>query len=185
MPNQGWMRCHRERGVTLVEQVMVVAIMATLIGAAMPSMRRLLDRNQLRTAQADFIGALHHTREAAVIARQATVFCPSRDGRQCADEERWDHGWLLAADRDHDNQPDGQPLHVNGNYAERLTIQSSIGRRHVRFQADGSARGSNLTFVFCRRGTAEQALSVVVANSGRIRGGAASAEQAADCAQQR
>ena len=185
MPNQGWMRCHRERGVTLVEQVMVVAIMATLVGAAMPSMRRLLDRNQLRTAQADFIGALHHTREAAVIARQATVFCPSRDGQQCADEERWDHGWLLAADRDHDNQPDGQPLHVNGNYAERLTIQSSIGRRHVRFQADGSARGSNLTFVFCRRGTAEQALSVVVANSGRIRGGAASAEQAADCAQQR
>ena len=185
MPNQGWMRCHRERGVTLVEQVMVVAIMATLIGAAMPSMRRLLDRNQLRTAQADFIGALHHTREAAVIARQATVFCPSRDGRQCADEERWDHGWLLAADRDHDNQPDGQPLHVNGNYAERLTIQSSIGRRHVRFQADGSARGSNLTFVLCRRGTPEQALSVVVANSGRIRGGPASAEQATACAKQR
>ena len=182
MPNQGWMRRHRERGVTLVEQVMVIAIMATLVGAAMPSMRRLLDRSQLQTAQADLIGALHHTREAAVVARQDTVFCPSRDGHQCADEERWDYGWLLAADRNHDNQPDGQPLFVNGSYAGRLTIQSSVGRRHVRFQPDGSARGSNLTFVLCRRGTTEQALSVVVANSGRIRGGRASAEQAATCA---
>lgn len=183
MPDQGWMRWHRARGVTLVEQAMVVAIMATLIGAAMPSMRRLLDRNRLQTAQADFIGALHHTREAAVLARQAAVFCPSHDGQQCADEERWDHGWLLAADGDHDNQPDGQPLFVNGSYGP-LTIQSSAGRRHVRFQADGSAHGSNLTFVFCRRGRAEQALSVVVANSGRIRGGRASVAQAASCAQQ-
>jgi type IV fimbrial biogenesis protein FimT len=186
MPDRhGTVRQRRQRGVTLIEQVMAVAIMATLVGTAMPSMRRLLDRSQLQTAQADFIGALHHTREAAVVARQATVFCPSRDGRQCADEERWDHGWLLAADGDHDNQPDGPPLFVNGSYAGRLTIQSSVGRRHVRFQADGSARGSNLTFVFCRRGTAERALSVVVANSGRIRGGLASAEQAAACARQR
>lgn len=184
MPDRKW-NSHRERGITLVEQVMVIAIVATLIGAAVPSMRHLLDRSRLQTVQADFIGALHHTREAAVVARQATVFCPSRDGRQCVDEERWDHGWLLAVDRDHDNQPDGQPLRVNGGYADSLTIQSSVGRRRVRFQADGSARGSNLTFVFCRRGTAEQALNVVVANSGRIRGGRASAEQAATCAQQR
>lgn len=161
---------------------MVIAILATLVGAAMPSMRRLLDRGQLQTAQADLIGALHHTREAAVVARQATVFCPSRDGHQCTDEDRWDHGWLLAADRDHDNQPDGQPMHVNGSYAGRLTIQSSVGRRHVRFQPDGSARGSNLTFVLCRRGSTDQARSVVVANSGRIRGEPASAEQAAACA---
>jgi type IV fimbrial biogenesis protein FimT len=119
-----------------------------------------------------------------VIARQATVFCPSRDGQQCADEERWDHGWLLAADRDHDNQPDGLPLHVNGNYAERLSIQSSAGRRHVRFQADGSARGSNLTFVFCRRGEVGQALRVVVANSGSVRGALASSDQASACAHQ-
>ena len=163
---------------------MAIAIMATLAGAALPSMRRLFERGELQTAQTDFIGALHHTREAAVTGRQATVFCPSRDGRQCVDEDRWDRGWLLAADRDHDNQPDNPPLYANGSYAERLTIQSSAGRHHVRFQADGSARGSNLTFVFCRRGEAEQALSVVVANSGRIRGARASAGQAAACAQQ-
>ena len=186
MPDRGSIaRQPRQGGVTLVEQVMVVAVMATLLGAAMPSMSRLLERSQLQTAQADLISALHHTREAAVVARQDTVFCPSRDGQQCADEERWDYGWLLAADRDHDNQPDGQPLYASGNHDERLTIQSSVGRHHVRFQADGSARGNNLTFVLCRQGNADRALSVVVANSGRIRAGQASSEQATACAQQR
>jgi type IV fimbrial biogenesis protein FimT len=173
-----------QRGVTLIEQVMVIAIVATLVGAALPSMQRWFARGQLQTAQADFIGALHHTREAAVTWRRATVFCPSHDGQQCADEERWDHGWLLAADRNHDNQPDDAPLYANGAYAGQLVIQSSAGRRHVRFQADGSARGSNLTFVFCRRGEVGQALRVVVANSGRVRGALASSDQASACAQQ-
>ncbi|MGP1667212.1 MAG: GspH/FimT family pseudopilin [Rhodanobacter sp.] len=185
MPDrQGTVHQRRQRGVTLIEQVMVIAIMATLAGAALPSMRRLLGRNQLQAAQTDFIGALNHTRAAAVTGRRATVFCPSRDGQQCLDDERWDHGWLLAADGDHDNQPDAQPLYVNGSYADQLTIKSSSGRHHVRFQPDGSAGGSNLTFVFCHRGKAEQALSVVVANSGRLRGARASAEQAAACAKQ-
>ena len=172
------------QGMTLVEQVAVLAVASALACVAVPALHGLLARNRLVAAQHEYLAALALARHAAVMRQARTLFCPSRDGRQCADEERWDHGWLLAADRDHDNQPDGQPLHVNGNYAERLTIQSSVGRHHVRFQADGSARGSNLTFVFCRRGMPEQALNVVVANSGRIRGGHASAAQAAACAQQ-
>lgn len=186
MPDRPWtMRQRRQRGVTLIEQVMAIAIMATLAGAALPSMRRLLGRGQLQTAQTDFIGALNHTRAAAVTGRRAAVFCPSQDGQHCLDDERWDHGWLLAADGDHDNQPDGPPLYANGSYADRLTIRSSAGRRRVRFQPDGSAGGSNLTFVFCHRGKTEEALSVVVANSGRVRGANATTEQAAACAQQR
>jgi len=186
MPDRQWTAPARaQRGVTLIEQVMVVAIAATLAGVAFPAMHKLLARDQLRAAQADLIGTLHHARAAAVTARHATVFCPSRDGARCADEERWDNGWLLAADRNRDNQPDGAPLHVDGGYAGRLVIQSSAGRRHVRFQPDGSAGGSNTTFVLCRHGDASGALSVVLANSGRARGAPASATQAAACAQLR
>ncbi|MEO9077767.1 MAG: GspH/FimT family pseudopilin, partial [Rhodanobacter sp.] len=61
-------------------------------------------------------------------------------------------------------------------------ISSSSGRRDVRFQPDGTASGSNITLVFCEPGS-NTALSVLVSNSGRIRGAMATPAQTADCTQ--
>jgi type IV fimbrial biogenesis protein FimT len=173
---------YKQRGVTLIEQIMVLIIVVALTGMAIPSLRQLVGRNQLQVAQTDFISALQHARETAITTGKSTVFCPTQDGNSCSDTTRWDNGWLLGHDTDHNNQPDHGPLY-SGGYAGKLAIQSSSGRHFVRFRPDGSASGSNITLVFCQRSSAQQALSVVVSNSGRIRGAPASASQAADCAQ--
>lgn len=172
----------RQRGVTLIEQVMVLVIIAVLAGIAVPPLRKLLTRNQLQVAQTDFIAALQHARETAVTSGVHTVLCPTRDGSRCRDDNRWDDGWLLGRDADQDNQPDNQPLYVGRGYSGKLVIRSNSGRRQVRFHPDGSASGSNLTLLFCQPSGTEPALSVVVANSGRIRGATASSAQTADCA---
>jgi len=174
---------HKQRGVTLIEQIMVLVIVTALTGIAIPALRQLLGRNQLQVAHTDFITGLQHAREAAITTGKSTVFCPTRDGTSCSEAIRWDTGWLLGHDTDHNNQPDHAPLYSGSGYAGKLTIQSSSGRHFVRFRPDGSASGSNITLVFCQRSGAQQALSVVVSNSGRIRGAPASASQAADCAQ--
>jgi type IV fimbrial biogenesis protein FimT len=174
---------YKQRGVTLIEQIMVLIIVVALTGMAIPSLRQLLSRNQLQVAQTDFISALQHARETAITTGKSTVFCPTRDGNSCSDATRWDNGWLLGHDTDHNNQPDHGPLYSGSGYAGKLTIQSSSGRHFVRFRPDGSASGSNITLVFCQHSSTEQALSVVVSNSGRIRSALANASQAADCAQ--
>ena len=172
----------RQLGVTLIEQIMVLAIMAALTSIAAPPLRQLLSRNQLQVAQTDFIAALQHTRGTAITTGRRTVFCPSRDGRHCSDETRWDGGWLIGHDADRDNQPDNGPLRTGRGY-DKINILGDDGRRFVRFQSDGSAGGTTNTWRFCRQGEPDQALIVVVANSGRIRGARASAAQTADCAQ--
>lgn len=172
-----------QRGTTLIEQIMVLVIVAILTGIAAPSLRQLLTRNQLQVAQTDFIAALHHARETAVMSGQRTLFCPSPDGSSCADQTRWDSGWLLAHDQDGDHQPDHAPLYAGQGYAGKLTIYSTAGRRYVRFSPDGSAGGSNITLLFCHQGEAAGALSVIVSNAGRVRGAPANAEQAAQCLQ--
>jgi type IV fimbrial biogenesis protein FimT len=174
---------HKQHGVTLIEQIMVLVIVAALTGMAIPPLRQLLGRNQLQVAQTDFIIALQHARETAITTGKSTVFCPTLDSTSCSDAARWDSGWLLSHDTDHNNQPDQGPLYSGSGYAGKLTIQSSSGRHYVRFRPDGSASGSNITLVLCQRSSSQQALSVVVSNSGRIRGTPASASQAADCAQ--
>ncbi len=174
---------HKQRGVTLIEQIMVLVIIAALTGMAIPPLHKLMTRNQLQVAQTDFIAALQQARETAVTTGKRTLFCPTRDGSRCSDEMRWDGGWLLGHDIDIDNQPDNGPLYTGHGYAGKLTIHSSSGRHFVRFQADGSASGSNLTLLFCQPASTSDALSVVISNSGRIRGAPVNATQAADCAQ--
>jgi type IV fimbrial biogenesis protein FimT len=162
---------------------MVLVLVATLTSVAIPPMRRLLGSNQLQTAQTDFIAALHHAREAAVMSGRRTLFCPSPDGSSCGAQSRWDGGWLLAHDQDGDHQPDHDPLYTGPGYGGKLIIYSTTGRRYVRFSPDGSASGSNITLLFCQQGTATGALAVVVSNAGRIRGVSANTTQAAQCAQ--
>lgn len=169
-----------QRGTTLIEQIMVVAVVAALTGVAAPSMRALLDRNQVQSAQMDFMAALQYARGTAAESGARVLFCPTRDANRCSDETQWSGGWLLGIDRNHDNQPDGAPLRVGGGYA-RIHIQSTAGRRWVAFQPDGSAAGSNLTVLICESSGGGSALSVVVSNSGRIRGTAATAAQATAC----
>ncbi len=172
-----------QRGISLVEQIMVVSVIAILAGVALPPLHHLLSRNRLQVAQSDFMTALQHARSTAAITGKRTLFCPSPDGHQCSDDIRWERGWLLGEDADGDHQPDGGPSYTRGAYATGLRIASNNGRHFVRFQPDGSAGGSNLTLLFCEPGGDNPALSVVVSNSGRIRGAPATAAQAASCAQ--
>lgn len=173
----------QQRGITLIEQVMVVSITAVLISVATPGLYRLLKSNEVRVAQNEVIAALEYARSTAVNSGKRTIFCPSTDHANCASTSQWEGGWLIALDADHDNQPDGRPKYTGVGHGKQLHIRSSTGRRIVRYQPDGSAGGSNLTLLVCQHGGPNPALSVVVSNSGRVRGAPASAAQAADCAQ--
>jgi len=173
----------RQCGATLIEQIMVLVIIASLAGMATPPLRKMLTRNQVQVAQNDFIAALQHARETAITSGRQTLFCPTIDGAHCSDTTRWDSGWLLAHDANLDNQPDDAPIYSGHGYGGKLAILSSTGRHFVRFHPDGSASGTNLTLLFCSPTSSENVLSVVMSNSGRVRGAPATAAQAASCAQ--
>ena len=180
-------KCHAgyvaQYGFSLIEQIMVLLIVSVLAGLAVPPLRGLLSRNQLQVAQTDFMAALQHARESAVMSGKTTLFCPSSDGSSCSNDTRWDRGWLLAHDQDGDHQPDADLLYTGHGYAGKLAVLGSVGRHYVRFRPDGSASGSNITLLFCLPGDHAQVLSVVVSNAGRIRGAVANADQAANCLQ--
>lgn len=171
----------RQQGMTLIEQIMVLAIVAILTGVAVPPMQHLLNRNQLRVAQTEFIGALHHTREKAILSGQRTVFCPTTDQARCDHSTQWEEGWLLGRDRNLDDQPDEGPLRVGPRQRGKLLIRSSAGRHIIRFHPDGSASGSNVTLLFCQPAHPADALVVVVSNAGRVRGAPANSTQIATC----
>lgn len=173
-------RKHAQAGISLIEQVMVIAVIAVLACVAVPSMRKLVHGHRLQSTQFTYIATLRYARSMAIEENSRILFCPSADGRHCKDAADWTQGWLIARDRNHDGQPDGSPLRT-GRVPQRLTVLGTAGRKHVRFLPDGTALGSNLSLLFCTADDSRQALRVVVSNAGRVRGAAATPEQAAAC----
>lgn len=171
-----------QTGLSLVDQIMAMAMLATLTGMALPSLGGLLQRHRLQGVQTEYIAALQYARSVAVGEGVRTIVCPSRDGRQCDKGTDWGGGWLVGRDRDGDGQPDGEPLRTGPAVGASLTVLGSANRPRLRFQPSGSAAGSDLSLLFCRRGVRERALVVVVSNPGRIRGAPADAAQAMACA---
>lgn len=174
-------RRSRQSGVTLIEQIMVVVILGVLAAIAMPSLARLHQRDQVQVAQMDFITALQHARGIAITSGRATLFCPSVDGAHCSGKTRWESGWLIGHDQDHDGQPDTAALRTKIGYSG-ITVLGDKSRQFVRFRSDGSASGTTNTLRFCSHGQPDQALVVVVSNVGRVRAAPASTVEAADCA---
>ena len=175
-------RHRRNGGVTTVEMIVALALLAVLTCAAVPSFAKLVSREQLVAAQTDLMASLRYAREQASRSGRRTIVCPSLDGQHCEAITRWELGWVVGyAERG--TSPyriQGEPWHVHSGHPD-LRIASSQGRRSVVFQAMGHASGSNIGILICDPKRAELALQVFVSNSGRIRGARANAEAIEAC----
>ncbi|MBU6491457.1 MAG: GspH/FimT family pseudopilin [Burkholderiales bacterium] len=95
-----WLRASTQaRGVTLVELLIVLAIVGSLALAVTPSLQNVMDRMAVRSAAHDFLATLHHAR-AAALARQARVVVTPLDGVD------WSSGWMTFVDSNLNNRHD-------------------------------------------------------------------------------
>lgn len=171
-----------QHGFTLTELLVGLAIAGILAMIGAPAMGSLLARTQDANAEAAIAGALRHARTAAVMHNARVLVCPSRDGHHCRPGDVWQQGWIIAQDVNHDGQPDADvPLiAVHAATPPGTAVITSVGRTRIAFHPEGDAAGSNADFTIChareRRGK-----SVVIANSGRVRLGAADRQHLQAC----
>jgi len=171
----------QQRGVTLIELIMSVALIGSLLTMGLPSFFNFTQRTQMVTAKNELLSVLQYARSTAVTSGKEVVLCPTIDQENCADSMSWHQGWILFADENRNDKRDGSEtvLSVGGDVSKDLVIVSSQGRKKVVYRTDGSATGTNLTFTFCDRRGAESATTLVVNNGGRVRQGVPTTHQAA------
>lgn len=169
------------KGITLIELVVVIAIVAILAGIALPAFGDLGQSMATRSARSLLSVDLAQARTNAVMRGGDVVACPSHDGARCTDGVAWHHGWIVFADRNRNRHPDADETLIAIAQAQKpgVAVVSSGGRRSLRFLADGTADGSNVTLTFCDRRGPAQASTLVLNNGGRLRSGTPSATQAA------
>ncbi|WP_300615050.1 GspH/FimT family pseudopilin, partial [Dokdonella sp.] len=85
----------RPYGFTLIEALMVIAILATLLALAGPSYAGLFGKTQTRAARSALNVALSQARLAAIGRSVPVVVCPSADQWTCSHSTQWQHGWIV------------------------------------------------------------------------------------------
>lgn len=141
-PQQG--RSIRNRGFTLIEMMVTVAILAILIAAVTPSFRGLLRDNQAATQANALVTSLMLARSEAIKRNAPVVMCRSDDGASCAGSD-WAEGWILWADTDGDTTIDsGEIVQVQEALAGNFTL-TATGSSFT-YRPDGSVSGAADSF---------------------------------------
>lgn len=85
--NRAQQPLERSRGFTLVELMVTIAILAILLGIALPDFRQMLASERVRSANSDMFSALIMARSEAIKRNSPVTIVPAVSG--------WNGGWTL------------------------------------------------------------------------------------------
>ena len=122
----------RQRGFTLVESLVVLAIVSLLVQAALPSWREFLREQAIKSASLAWIATLQRAREEALLRQRDVHLVPLDPGN-------WAAGWALTLDANRNQRLDAGEitLQVYRPVSARLTHTFNIAHGALVFNANG------------------------------------------------
>lgn len=160
----------RNTGLTLVELVIVIALVAILVELGVPAARGMLNTSESAAVMLKVQSMLQLARSQAVTDQQEITFCGTTDGSTCNRE--WYGKTLVFADSNKNRTLDaGEPLYADEpiEISGRLRWRASAGRHYLRFSGEGWAKEFG-TLTYCpQNGRAQHAKALIVSFTGRTR----------------
>jgi|JI10StandDraft_1071094.scaffolds.fasta_scaffold23764_6 type IV fimbrial biogenesis protein FimT len=89
-----------QRGVTVLELMVAVAIVGIALSLALPSFNDSIERNRVVSTVNEMVGAMNLVRAEAIRTNRTATFCASADQSTCGGT--WADGWIALADLDGD-----------------------------------------------------------------------------------
>ena len=140
----------RQRGMTLVELMFTIFIMAVLAMLAVPSFRDASLGGRLAATANSLHGAIQIARSEAIKANAPVSLCASSDGATCAVADDWDQGWIvLRTIVDVDGIVDVDVLHSEPAQRNSFKVIEENGQLSLAFQPIGIGATAAHFFV-CR-----------------------------------
>lgn len=160
---------HTERGYSLYELAMTLALAALVLTVGLPSFGSLAADKRLRAETDALFHAVHLARKASIVRRRVVSLCPSVDGISCSQGYDWSTGWIVFANVDRDEPPQvdaGEPVLRRHTVDER--VQIAANRRGFTLRST-HLRATNGTLVVCDRSGRAETRALVVSYTGRPR----------------
>jgi type IV fimbrial biogenesis protein FimT len=102
-------RHYASRGVTLVEILVVMGIVAMLMAIGIPSYKYVTNANRISAEINGLLGDLQFARSEAIKEGQTVSVCVSSDGTSCltvSPDTNWQKGWIVFSDLNGDGNID-------------------------------------------------------------------------------
>lgn len=153
----------RQRGMTLVELMFTIFIMAVLAMLAVPSFRDASLGSRLAATANSLHGAIQIARSEAIKTNAPITLCASADGAECADAGDWDQGWIVLNGAD-------EVLHSEPAQRNNFKVIEDGGLLEIVFQPIGIG-ATAARFTVCREepvGNQEREVTVTATGGAHV-----------------
>lgn len=125
------------RGFTLVELVITVAIVGILVTVGIPSFSDMMANSRMTSLTNDLVSEIYVARSEAVKRNVAVSICSSTDQATCANSNNWATGWIIFTDFGVPGVVDGvdQILFIHQPANGNMTL--NVDRSFTRFLPTG------------------------------------------------
>lgn len=163
-----------EHGLTLLELLMVLAIVSILFNYALPSLSKIIARSTNLTLSYQLINLVQYARTAAITKHQTVTLCGSSDGVIC--DGSWSNKILVFLDIESNGQIDKNDLVLqvattapqNGS----LLWRSFRNKSYLQLLPTGTTYFQNGNFLYCPQNQdPHNAFTLILNTSGRLRQG--------------
>jgi type IV fimbrial biogenesis protein FimT len=169
----GWGNLIQQKhGVTLIELLMVLAILSIFALNAFPNLSALVAKERSTTLINALAGALAYARSEAILKHATVLTCQSNNGSECTRSENWHNGWIIFIDKNRNKQRDPEEnllrVYAAINNGTQATFRGSSGIKHyMKYKPTGQA-SPNGSFLICNPNIGV-GKALVMYRSGRLR----------------
>jgi type IV fimbrial biogenesis protein FimT len=130
-----------DRGVTLIELIFTVTILAILTMIAVPSFRDASLGSRLSSISSDLYTSVQLARSEAIKSNATLTLCASTNGATCSGAS-WEDGWIV-------RNAAGNVLYAHAALPDGFTVAQAGGTASLSFQPIGVG-ASAAVFTVCR-----------------------------------
>ncbi len=165
------------RGFTLIEMMITIAIAAILLTVAVPSFQHSMRGNRLTTEANELFSAMSLARSEAIKRGTSITVCASSDQSACSNSTNWATGWIVFVDKNADLSRDGTDCGTAAADDCLLKVQGALkgdavltgSTTFVTYNANGRASAaSSLTLKAAAACGVNEQRTISVTSTGRV-----------------
>ncbi len=156
---------HPNQGLSLVELMIIVAVLAIVSQIALPAWQHFIDRQRSQALQHSLERSVYQARNLAISHKTRVELCGSSDGQNCSND--WTRGWIIRRYERNHSQPEVIARHQQD--PQHLQLKWSGFQPKILYQPGGLSTASNGRFFVCKDQSIDWQL--ILNRQGRLRRG--------------